>query len=539
MTKLVANSPKTGILVSDQGDASIPGSGKVLLLRDLDGDGKAASAGEITTFFNAANASGLAAPTENVFSVFQARDRSVFISDGQTDSVYRLVDRNNDGDANDAGEAKVWFSAANAGGFSTVTPNGVAQGRDGAIYITNAGTSSAPPDMIYRTVDRNHDGDANDAGEATVWADLQQVIATSVPFDITFVGDVAYVSDLTGAAEDMIHRLEDKNRNGVVEASEITTYALEPQAYGAPIDIAIDSQDGSILALTWTAGGGALHKLYRLTDVNGDGRIDSPAESVEVWNSSYLPEGFSQAAGFSVSASSNGQVALAVNGSGPATKNVYLLTDFDGDGLYTGEGETAVLGSNAYLSDSLYRPRAVEFYNDDLDFAMTRGTSRGDVMFGTRAEDVILGLRGNDVISGGAGSDELWGGLGRDLVDGGAGDDVIRGGSEDDALFGAAGNDFVKGGAGDDLLTGGAGKDRFVFSATDGADSRDVIVDFHDGRDLIVADGIEVESVARSWLGVVVTFDDGSSVLVAGVSSAKLTEDDFVFTGGATGDFFV
>lgn len=529
----------TGILVSDQGDPLVDGSGRVLLLRDLDGDGRASGTGEVTTFFDGTNASGLSSPSENVFSVFQARDRSVFISDGDTDSVYHLNDRNGDGDANDAGEAKVWFSAANAGGFSTVTPNGVSQGRDGAIYITNAGTGSAPPDMIYRTVDKNGDGDANDAGEATVWADLQKVISTSVPFDITFVGDVAYVSDLTGAAEDVIHRLEDKNGNGVVEGNEITTFALESQAFGAPIDIAIDSQDGSILALTWTASGGNPHRLYRLTDVNGDGKIDQQAESVEVWNSSYLPEGFSQAAGFSVSASSNGQIALAVNGSGGTTKNVYLLTDYDGDGLYTGEEETQVLGSNSYTSESLYRPRAVEFYNDDLDVSMEGGTSRGDFLFGSRQDDIILGLRGNDLIHGGAGNDELWGGLGSDTLSGGQGADALRGNSGSDRLLGGSGDDMLKGGADDDWLIGGAGKDRFVFSAFDGASSDDKILDFRDGTDLIVADGLEVEAIDRTWFGAEVTFDDGSSVLLVGVNANRLSAADFVFTGGATGDFFV
>lgn len=529
--------PVTGILVADQGDASVDGSSKVLLIRDLDGDGRAASPGEVTVFFDASNASGLINPTENIFSVFQAKDRSVFVSDGQTDSVYRLVDRNGDGDANDADEAKVWFSAANAAGFSTVTLNSVAQGKDGAIYLTNAGTSSAPPDAIYRTVDLNGDGDANDAGEATVWADLQKVIATSVPYDITFVGDVAYVSDLTGPAEDVIHRLEDKDHDGIVEANEITSFVLESQAFGAPIDIAIDSQDGSILTLTWTAGAGNPHKLYRLTDLNGDGRIDQASESVEVWNSSLLPEGFSQAAGFSVAASSNGQIALAVNGGSSTTKNIYLLTDYDGDGLYTGDSETAVIGSNSYGADALYRPRAVEFYNDDLDFGMKRGTARNDFLSGGRGDDVILGLRGNDVISGGNGKDELWGGLGRDLLDGGSGNDALRGNSEADILRGGAGQDFLKGGAGSDLLSGGADRDRFVFSTIDGG--ADTILDFQDRRDLIVVDGLEIDSIHSSWTGAVVTFDDGSSVNLLGVRASQLTAADFVFTGGSTGDFFV
>src|SRR5262245_15719193 len=146
----------------------------VYLLTDLNADGDAADAGEHNVFFNGANASGLVNPTTNVFDVFQASNGSVYVAEGDTDSVYRVRDLNGDGDGNDAGEANVWFSAAgNAGAFTLPTPNGVAQGADGAIYFVNAGVGSAPADRVYRTVDLNNDGDANDAGEATVFVDLQ------------------------------------------------------------------------------------------------------------------------------------------------------------------------------------------------------------------------------------------------------------------------------------------------------------------------------------------------------------------------------
>lgn len=50
--------------------------------------------------------------------------------------VYRLTDTDNDGDAQDAGEATVWFSTDNAGGFSTITPNRIAEGGDGKDGVT-------------------------------------------------------------------------------------------------------------------------------------------------------------------------------------------------------------------------------------------------------------------------------------------------------------------------------------------------------------------------------------------------------------------
>ena len=160
MARLISR-VKNGVLVGDQR------LDQVLLLQDIDGDGNATDSGEATVFFDETNASGLALPTNNVFTVHQASDKSVYVGDGTADAVYKLNDKNDDGDAQDEGEAQVWFSDDNAAGFSTVTPNGIYEGPDGAIYITNAGTRSAPQDAIYRTVDLNGDGDANDAGEAT------------------------------------------------------------------------------------------------------------------------------------------------------------------------------------------------------------------------------------------------------------------------------------------------------------------------------------------------------------------------------------
>ena len=40
MGKIVEKPLISGILVSDQGEGNIPGSGKILLVRDLNGDGK-------------------------------------------------------------------------------------------------------------------------------------------------------------------------------------------------------------------------------------------------------------------------------------------------------------------------------------------------------------------------------------------------------------------------------------------------------------------------------------------------------------------
>lgn len=504
----------TRMLLADQGSATIPGSSRVLLLSDTDGNGTI-GADERSVFFDGSNRSGLTLPTENVFTVHQAADGSVFIGDGTTDSIYRLFDANGDGDANDRGEAVRWLGSRPEAGQSLVTPNGIAQGPDGALYVTNAGTGSVPQDAIYRSVDLDGDGRADGVGETTLWADLQGVVATSVPFDITFIGNAAYVTDLAGAAEDIVHRLEDLNGDGRVDRSEITTFARESAAFGAPLDIAADAQGDSLLTFTWVAAGGEPHRLYRLTDLNGNGTIDAASESVEVWNSTRLPEGFGLDAGFSISTDGAGRVALAVNGGDPGEKNVFLLEDRDGDGSYLDDGETTVFATNANDPGGLYRPRAVEFYDEPV---RPVATQRDDVLMGSFADDTLSGKGGDDVIVGGAGDDVLNGVAGNDRLFGGQGADRLVGGAGDDTLFG---------GAGADRLKGDAGRDVFAFSAADGTEGRDTVLDFQDGVDQIALDGLDLASVRDIRAGALVTFSNGATVLLSNVDAASIDADDF------------
>ncbi|MEM7121994.1 MAG: hypothetical protein AAF563_11995 [Pseudomonadota bacterium] len=352
-----AYQPLEGVLLGDQ-RADV-----VWHLRDLNGDGDASDEGETIVFFDETNASGLPDPTGNIFNVHQASDGTVYVGDGNTDSVYALNDLNGDGDANDAGEASVWFSAENAGGLPFVTPNGIAEGPDGAIYLVNPGVVAGPfDDAVYRTVDLNNDGDANDLGEATVWLDLKTLNASSSAFDISFAGDVAFISDTNGGDPDTIYRAEDTNGNGTIDPGEAKVFIDEDNPFGAPVAFTHAVQGDSVLTWQFLPSGG-ISSVYRLTDLNGSGDIDQAAEAQEVWNSSLLPEGFDVFVGFSIAASENGDVAITSNG-GPNQRNVIRLTDLNGDGDFFDFGETIVAVSNALDPDIAERPRAVAFYDD-------------------------------------------------------------------------------------------------------------------------------------------------------------------------------
>lgn len=152
------------LIIPESGDRNLQGAiffsdqtlDQLYLSQDISGDGDANDLFEVNVYFDETNASGLANPTQNVFTILQSRDVSVFYGDGDTDSVYCLTDSNQDGDALDAEEVTIWFDATNAEGLSLQTPNGLGQGSDGAIYIVEADTVSTPDgDFVYRTEDIN------------------------------------------------------------------------------------------------------------------------------------------------------------------------------------------------------------------------------------------------------------------------------------------------------------------------------------------------------------------------------------------------
>ena len=110
---------------------------------------------------------------------------------------------------------------------------------------------------------------------------------------------------------------------------------------------------------------------------------------------------------------------------------------------------------------------------------------------------------------------------------------VERAAGENDVLNGGRGDDTLIGGGGDDLLTGGAGRDVFAFTLQAGT-SADTVTDFRDGVDLLDVSEFGFSSasdVAISDEGgnAVLTFAEGNSVTLNGVSSSLIDDSDFIF----------
>lgn len=321
---------------------------QVLLSRDLDGNGDADAADEVSVYFDAQNQSGLPEPTKSVFVVHRGKSGYVYVADGGSDTVYRLDDINYDGDAQDPGEAKSWFSEAeNAMGFTLPTPNGVFERPNGDVYIVNAGVRSRPDDAVYLTRDLNGDGDANDVGEATRWLDLgdlaSQVIGAdpnvSSAFDIAFLGSTALIADTVGRETDVIFSARDRNRNGVIDQGELGVWLDADNVMGAPVSTGLTVIDDSVYVLESSKR--AEQAVFRLRDLNQDGRIDGALEAQQVWDESLLPQGFEMGPAFGLTVSERGELYLTSAG-GTGSDGVLRLVDLDGDGRFEAEGETIV-----------------------------------------------------------------------------------------------------------------------------------------------------------------------------------------------------
>jgi len=332
---------------------------QIYLTRDLNNDGDADDPGESWVYFDATNGSGLPSPCGSPYTIFQAASGYQFYGDGKSDSVYRIRDWNNNLNALDAGEANVWFSTAgNPNGFILSNPNGVFQDSLGATYILNAGTSSLP-DAIFRTVDLNNDGDANDKDESSLWMDVQSLIPSSSAFDITFMNDVAYFADLVGGNPDTVFRAHDVNANGVIETGEFNVFIDQTNPFGVQVGTSIVN-DGTSIYISESLVSANPQKVFRLTDLNASGDIDDASEAEEIWNEYMVPAGYELGSSFSMAIGPDGELLVASSGA-DIRDNVFRLVDLNSDGDFLDAGETIVWASGHGSGVFIDYARSVEY----------------------------------------------------------------------------------------------------------------------------------------------------------------------------------
>ena len=97
--------------------------------------------------------------------------------------------------------------------------------------------------------------------------------------------------------------------------------------------------------------------------------------------------------------------------------------------------------------------------------AVSDGTTKNDLIFGSQARDTISGHEGNDFLAGKKARDDLFGN------------------DDNDTLIGGRGGDRLNGGVGDDNLVGGKGADVFILNG-----GFDTIADFSNRDDTLAID---------------------------------------------------
>ncbi|MFO0840405.1 MAG: hypothetical protein U1D55_18005 [Phycisphaerae bacterium] len=312
--------------------------------RDLNSNVHIDEPGEISLWFNGANAAGTLGP-QNPTALGIRRDGLCIMGDQLNRCVYRLQDLNDDGDAQDAGESLVAADATNASLVSFAFPTGVAFDASGDIYVVNAGTTSGS-DAIYRLVDLNSDGDFQDAGEITEYVGVGAFGPGNGPYspqEILFVGDVGYLRN-SSANLFGIYRFVDLNNNGRADdPGEFTLWFdgtnASGVAYSSGFAIDVDPiRPRAIYALALATGG--IDQLIRAQDLNNDGDAQDAGEAALIWSTA--ESGFTSV---DVLGMASGQVLVTDN----SGKRVIVLTDLDHDGLFTSAGERADYFTNTSL----------------------------------------------------------------------------------------------------------------------------------------------------------------------------------------------
>ena len=185
----------------------------------------------------------------------------VYVPDTAVDVLYILRDLDQDGDANDAGEASVFFDQTNAEGYAITNTRSVDVDSDGVVYLVaspTVGTSA-----ILRLVDTNDDGDANDPAEASIFF----IESAGALFMARIVPDGTILAVLGLGT---ILRLDDADGNGVISGLEKTFFA---SVYTNVYEGLAQTTDGVVY--------GAVREnslIWRFEDTNGDGTALGPGE---------------------------------------------------------------------------------------------------------------------------------------------------------------------------------------------------------------------------------------------------------------------
>lgn len=215
-------------------------------------------------------------------------------------------------------------------------------------------------------------------------------------------------------------------------------------------------------------------------------------------------------------------------------EGVDTLSGGDGDDVLFGAGDGS---RDFYSADTLFGDAGADTLNGGGGDDLLYGGDGDDHILGGFNDDTAHGDDGNDYLSGSLGDDTLSGGNGNDNLDGGFHEDWLKGDAGDDLLDGSYGDDTLDGGTGTDRLEGGNGNDTFIMRRGYGGDTVTDFTAFSIGA--TYADTLDLSDFGiASFSDLVMSEVDGNttidlgsgdSLVLEGVGSASLSDDDFTF----------
>jgi len=348
----------------------------VWMLHDANSNGSIEDS-EVSLFWSSANASGTPAPGTWTAMAIRA-DGRIGVGDSTQRFVIAMHDLNHDGDAQDLGES--WIVATNTTWNSFGSPSGIAFDTRGTMFVNNSGNGAVPVDGIFRLVDRNADGDCEDtvAGlpereEYCVVPPLGPGNTAHVPFEMTYLGGVLYHRD-SGSGVQGVWKTADLDDDGDAnDAGEFSGFAINGNASGftftAGLVIEPDlARERALYTIQVVSGA---DQLIRVVDLNDDGDAMDAGEITLVYSTAeanYSPT--------DILCLPDGSVLI-----GDSTgKKIYRLADANSDGLFD-QTERSTWFDNVALTVSDFRRLVLvpSFCPADLDNSEGAGIPDGGV----------------------------------------------------------------------------------------------------------------------------------------------------------------
>ncbi len=367
--------------------AADTGTSKIFLCRDLDGDGRFVTAGEVTIFLDNSNASGLTAATNSLLTMYQAADGTVYYGSNvtATRTIYAARDNTLNGDAQQAGEVRPY--ADQTGPTPFTTPNGIT-GDASYIYLSISGTSPAPQDGVVRFHDTTGNHNANDAGESVLFADFNTIFgsAASSPFDLCSIGSTLYIADphAISPAGGNIYKMVDGDASDSISSGEISIYHSANTALGPPTNFLQSCvSDGTYIYVHDRTGSVSPQTVARLhDDAPASGNINAAAEITTIWSETNLPAGATMGTSMSFALAPK---ALAIASTSPNA--LILARDMNGNGLFSDAADSTTTTSGVSVPASpspVTFPGSLRFllaygWPCPADFSMSNGVNVADI----------------------------------------------------------------------------------------------------------------------------------------------------------------